>query len=327
MSKKSSKPKKETQEDFWDLGDDELDIDESPEEVEEDQKKEITEAQDEPAAEGQSGEDEEEKEAQEESPEVEPENDKSPPAKTEEKSRKIKPLEHALDELGDLEDDEEEGEVAEDESNNGISEQPTPQPQPKLVRVGKGKRDAKPVSTIEKISLALTIVLLIGIFAWGVSMFYRDAPEGELVTFDEDFPIQGENVTVESVDTWWRKPVRTGENADPGVVIDVNLIPCARVKISDGDSTTLQISFRDDEENLVGDTINLVVSGGKFERNGGDEIVVNSTSGFTNPSRLNAYANEDIDPWSLTITENSSGSSSSETLVKARISASTQDKK
>lgn len=348
MSKKSSNSKKDTQEDFWDLGDDELDLTESGDQAGEDNIEDVAETSEEPeepAAEDESNEEDiaetdSEPAAEDESVEEDDWDDsseeESKPKKAKEAPHKIKSAESTLDELGDLEDDEDEDEVEEDddlepgeeEADNQKPEQPgpAPQPQPKLVRVGKGKREAKPVSTFEKVSLALTIALLIGVFAWGISIFYRDAPEGELVTFDEDFPIQGENATIESVDTWWRKPVRSGDNPDLGVVIDINLIPCARIKISGEGSTTLQISFRDGEENLIGDTINLVVNGGKFERSGSDEVVVNSTSGFTNPSRLNAYANEDVAPWSLSITESGSAGSDSGPIVKARISASTQEK-
>ena len=170
-----------------------------------------------------------------------------------------------------------------------------------------------------------------GAFAWGISFFYRDAPEGELVKFIEDFPIKGEDVTIETVETWWRKPVRSGDEPDVGVVIDSNLIPCARIKLSEGGSTTLQVSFRDGDQNLIGDTINLSVVNGKFFSNDSDdsddsdEIVVHSTSGFNNPSRIHAYANEDFAPWSLVIIESHDIDSDSDPLVKARISASSKD--
>ena len=280
MSNKSSNSKNETHDDFWDLGDDDLNREvsgEAPkEEGKEDGDKRI----------------------------------EDPPKKK--KSEKAN-----IDELGDLDDDPFE--------EKAIEERPAPPTKPKLVGINESRKEATTVSTVEKISLIAVIACLVGAFAWGISFFYRDAPEGELVKFIEDFPIKGEDVTIETVETWWRKPVRSGDKTDVGVVIDSNLIPCARIKLSEGGSTTLQVSFRDGDQNLIGDTINLSVVNGKFSRNDSDEIVVRSTSGFNNPSRIHAYANEDFAPWSLVIIESHDIDSDSDPLVKARISASSKD--
>ena len=108
--------------------------------------------------------------------------------------------------------------------------------------------------------------------------------------------IQGESITIESVETWWREPVRGGDDPDVGVVVEARLIPCASIKISEGGSSTLQVSFRDGEDQLIGDILNLSVSNGKFE-NGSNETLVYATDGFTNPTMINPYVNQDITPW------------------------------
>lgn len=304
MNKKSSTSKKEPLEDFWDLGDDDPDQEESNKVPEEDQ---VEESSDENPPEEENREDEEPqgKEAGDEKVE-----------QAKEEPEESKPEESEIASLGELEND--------PVVKNLEEEPPAPAPKPKLARVKESRRGTAPISMLEKISLIAVIICIVGALAWGISFFYRDAPEGDLVEFIEDFPIKGEHVTVETVETWWRKPVRSGDNADIGVVIGANLIPCARIKLSEGSSTTLQVTFRDGEQNLIGDTINLSVANGKFASNGNDEIIVNSTSGFNNPSRLNAYANEDIAPWSVAIVENNSGGSDSEPLVKARLSASSK---
>ena len=283
MSNKSSNSKNETHDDFWDLGDDDLNREVSGEAPKEEGKEE---------------------------------GDK----RIEDPPKKKKSEKANIDELGDLDDDPFE--------EKAIEERPAPPTKPKLVGINESRKEATTVSTVEKISLIAVIACLVGAFAWGISFFYRDAPEGELVKFIEDFPIKGEDVTIETVETWWRKPVRSGDEPDVGVVIDSNLIPCARIKLSEGASTTLQVSFRDGDQNLIGDTINLSVVNGKFSRNDSDdsdEIVVHSTSGFNNPSRIHAYANEDFAPWSLVIIESHDIDSDSDPLVKARISASSKD--
>ena len=283
MSNKSSNSKNETHDDFWDLGDDDLNREVSGEAPKEEGKEDGDKLIEDP-----------------------------PKKKKSEKAN--------IDELGDLDDDPFE--------EKAIEERPAPPTKPKLVGINESRKEATTVSTVEKISLIAVIACLVGAFAWGISFFYRDAPEGELVKFIEDFPIKGEDVTIETVETWWRKPVRSGDEPDVGVVIDSNLIPCARIKLSEGGSTTLQVSFRDGDQNLIGDTINLSVVNGKFSRNDSDdsdEIVVHSTSGFNNPSRIHAYANEDFAPWSLVIIESHDIDSDSDPLVKARISASSKD--
>jgi|TARA_B110000438_G_scaffold295071_1_gene337500 hypothetical protein len=280
MSNKSSNSKNETHDDFWDLGDDDLNREVSGEAPKEEGKEDGDKLIEDP-----------------------------PKKKKSEKAN--------IDELGDLDDDPFE--------EKAIEERPAPPTKPKLVGINESRKEATTVSTVEKISLIAVIACLVGAFAWGISFFYRDAPEGELVKFIEDFPIKGEDVTIETVETWWRKPVRSGDEPDVGVVIDSNLIPCARIKLSEGGSTTLQVSFRDGDQNLIGDTHNLSVVNGKFSSDDSDEIVVRSTSGFNNPSRIHAYANEDFAPWSLVIIESHDIDSDSDPLVKARISASSKD--
>lgn len=282
--KKPSKPAKEDQNDFWDLGDDDLDTE--PEAVKE-----------------------------EGTPEKKAISIEKSPTKT---------------------DSEESPEDLEIEKEEPLKEDlPPEKPAPekaerKLVRVSGGnsrkrQKDDTPTSTIEKISLFAVVACLIGALVWGVSAFLNEAPQGELITFKEDYPAKGQNATIAAVDTWWRKPIRTGDNADAGIVLDANLIPCARIKLIDGGSTILRVTFRDDEKQLVGDTINLTVEDGKFVKSGSDEIEINSTAGFKNASRINAYTNEDINPWSLAITERGTGEESGP-LVKARISAKSSEK-
>ena len=154
---------------------------------------------------------------------------------------------------------------------------------------------------------------------WGFSTFHKEAPQGELVTFNEDFPVKGKNISAAEVETWWRDPIRTGDNPDRGVILDANLIPCARIKLQDSGSATLQVTFRDGKRNLVGDPITLAVEGGKFVTTGSDEITINSTSGFSSTSDLNAYTVGDIDPWSVVVEENNDNSDGEEPFLKVRI--------
>jgi hypothetical protein len=195
--------------------------------------------------------------------------------------------------------------------------------QSRRVRVKETIREDKPTTMVEKTSIGVLLASLLGVAIWGVAAYLDTAPNGELTEYKEDFPIQGESVTVENIETWWREPVRDGEDADIGVVVEARLIPCASIKISDSSTTNLQVSFRDGENKLIGDIINLSVRDGQFEKNNSNEISVNATAGFNNPTTINPYINRDIEPWTLAIVE---VGTSDEPIVKTRIEANRKEK-
>lgn len=278
MTDKPSDPKNKPQNDFWDLGDDDLDPGEAIESS--------------------------------------PPKQQSPgpaPART----TPAAPATPPEDIPGDLGDD--------------LPPPPAPSQKPasaapsqsRRVRVKETKREDKPTTMVEKTFIGVLLASLLGVAIWGVAAYLDTAPNGELTEYKEDFPIQGESVTVENIETWWREPVRDGEDADIGVVVEARLIPCASIKISDSSTTNLQVSFRDGENKLIGDIINLSVRDGQFEKNNSNEISVNATAGFNNPTTINPYINRDIEPWTLAIVE---GGTSDEPIVKTRIEANRKEK-
>ena len=185
------------------------------------------------------------------------------------------------------------------------------------------------ISTLEKISLLAVLVILIGAASWGISTFYKNAPEGKLIDFTEDFPVEGAHAGIAEIETYWRKPVRTGENADHGVQLNAAIIPCARIVLHGSGSASLGISFRNGEQ-LIGDPHSLEVKGGKFVQTGSPEIIITSTAGFENLSEINAYTNADIDPWSVLIVEGEPSTNPSYTqddkkLAEVRIAAESRD--
>lgn len=191
-----------------------------------------------------------------------------------------------------------------------------PEKSARSVRKEKKTSSPSPSSFFEKISITTVLLCLAGVFAWGLSSYYSEAPEGELVEFTESFPAAGTSVSIAAVETWWREPVRDGENQDEDVVIEAQLIPCASITLASSGSTILQASFRDGENNLIGDSINLVVKDGRFTKNGDPTIEIHATAGFRNAPDLHPYLNGDIDPWSLVITEEDTPEPP---VVKARV--------
>lgn len=282
MTNQPSDPKNKPQNDFWDLGDDDLDPGEAMDSS--------------------------------------PSKEQSSPQSVIQATPKLQ-IAAPEDDLGNLEED---FPTKAAPSPKSVSAAPTkPQFEPRRVRVKEGKKEVKPTTAIEKMFIGLLLAGLMGVAIWGVQTYLESAPNGELAEYTEDFPIQGETVNIQNVETWWREPVRDGDDPDIGVVIEARLIPCASIKISDSSSANLQVSFRNGENKLIGDTINLPVNNGKFEKNDSNEISVHSTSGFTNPTEINPYVNQDIEPWTLVIVEDGKAG---EPLVKARIEANRKEK-
>ncbi|MDB4553420.1 hypothetical protein N9012_03155 [Akkermansiaceae bacterium] len=278
MQNQPTEPQNEPQNDFWDLGDDDLDPDEAKESSQpKQQPTDSASAQDTPAA----------------------------------------PLEEIL---SDLDDDPLPPALPPQETEPAVPPETTPTP--RRYRAKETGREATPTTEIEKIFIGSLLAVLVGLTVWGGYNYVGAAPNGNLAEYKEDFPIQGESVTIESVETWWREPVRGGGDPDVGVVVEARLIPCASIKISEGGSSTLQVSFRDGEDQLIGDILNLSVSNGKFE-NGSNEALVYGTDGFTNPTTINPYVNQDIAPWTLAIVESADGA---EPIVKTRIEANRKEK-
>jgi hypothetical protein len=278
MQNQPTEPQNEPQNDFWDLGDDDLDPDEAKELSQpKQQSADSAAAQDTPAA---------------------------PPEEI----------------SSDLDDDPPPPPIPSQEHKPTAPSETAPAP--KRYRVKETSQEATSTTKIEKIFIGALLAILVGLTLWGGYTYVDAAPNGNLAEYKEDFPIQGESITIESVETWWREPVRDGDDPDVGVVIEARLIPCASIKIGEGGSSTLQVSFRDGEDQLIGDILNLSVSDGKFE-NGSNETLVYATAGFTNPTTINPYVNQDIAPWTLAIVESADGA---EPIVKTRIDANRKEK-
>lgn len=202
--------------------------------------------------------------------------------------------------------------------------QPEPQPKREVTKASGQRSSAKESSStnksgtsfLERIAILTVLAAVIGVIGWGLMTYLTEAPEGELIEFTEDFPVRGKAVTIESVESWWREPVREGSNPDVGVRIDSQLIPCASIVLASDNTTNLRVSFQDGDENPIGDTINLEVENGLFLKSGSKEIEIHASAGFSNPSDLHPYINGDIDPWSLIIVEENSPG---ENIVRARV--------
>jgi len=299
LEKTPTKPKRDTDDDFWDLGDDDLEIEETAKEQTLPKSKNRTKPS---------------------RPQSKPNTLKTSTKASEEKNigQSKSKLKHTQLKVIDSTSTPKK----EDDNELDLETPPSPQSPPqkqtyksgekvktdsKLIRKSdspkKPSKEVNPTTLFEKMSLLVLLACLLGALVWGISTFFDEAPQGDVISFIEEFPAKGEQITVVAVETWWRKPIRSGENTDQGIIIEAELIPCAKITLTDTGSTTLRVTFRDGDTELIGDTINLAVKNGRFTRNGSTSIEVYCTAGFEDASRIRSYANEDIAPWSLSIRE------------------------
>jgi len=183
----------------------------------------------------------------------------------------------------------------------------------------------KPTTTAEKAAIGVFFLTILGLGSWAVANYFAQAPEITLLTVTEDFPAKGNHITVEETETWWRKPIREGENADRGIQLSANLVPCARIRISGDSNGTIRYAFRDDDEQIKGDSPTLHVNNGKFEKSGSNEILVTCSGGFSDALLIHPYVEGDIMPWTLQIFEAGPGQTpdrESEPFVTALVSGS-----
>lgn len=198
-----------------------------------------------------------------------------------------------------------------------------PSPKTENVTWQRVETNEKPLGKAEKtVSYALVALLLIGAFTTVLLGFYKHAPQKNLLTYDQDFPIKGQHVAFSEISTFWRAPVRGGTNTDRGIQLDAKLIPCAELTAEPGANGVIRYAFRDEDGSIVGDSPTLTITNGTFATTGEATATINCTGGFRNPSRLNAYVNNDFLPWTLEIFEAGPGATperSEEPLVKVLI--------
>lgn len=160
-----------------------------------------------------------------------------------------------------------------------------------------------PLVGIEKLGLALFGVLLIGgggLVAYSVySRLPKKAPLGSEVSY----PIRGTNVEVTEVETFWREPIRSGENKDSARA-EVAMIPVARITVNPSSRTgAIRFFYRDDRKQSVGDARTLIVNGGKFTETGSNVAEFAGTAGFNEMGMYAAYSTGQQEPWHLEILE------------------------
>lgn len=175
------------------------------------------------------------------------------------------------------------------------------------------------LSIVEKASLGLFVLLLIGFFIWLAASY---TPPTDWITQKAppvSFPVNGKTLTIEEVKTAWREPVRSGKARDSGIRLDTRLIPIADVTVGGG-SGQLRFIFQNADGEIIGDTITKKISSGQF----GDQVntaEIHGTDGFEDNTLFNNYAQKEIRPWTLSIYEVNDQQADSKALLTVPIAA------
>lgn len=176
------------------------------------------------------------------------------------------------------------------------------------------------LSAIEKASLGLFLLFLIGLFIWLATSF---APPDDWIKEKApavSFPVKGTSVTIEEVRTAWREPSRTGDARDRGVRLDIRLMPVADITLKGSGSGQLRFIFQNADGEIIGDTITETIANGQF---GGQNktIEIHSTDGFEDKALFNNYTQKQIRSWTLSIYEVNAQQADSKALLTVPIAA------
>lgn len=197
---------------------------------------------------------------------------------------------------------EDELDLPEEEADDTISAKPTePETAPETgpdVEEFEKKRPAAAAATppvagansqkIEKIGLISLAVVVVGIAIWAIAGLFSSVSTTELGEDFPDLPAEGKYATIDEVDTYWRKPVREGEDADAATA-GVLYIPIVSVTLDEGGSGVLRILFRDENGEFVGDAISRRFANGSFTESGSETADFAATDGFREISEFNGY--------------------------------------
>ncbi len=163
------------------------------------------------------------------------------------------------------------------------------------------------LSKLEAVSLiTLALLLLVGgywVYDHSVNRLLGQAGQLAKVTF----PVHGTHITVNSVATYWRKPLKDGNRID-AVRRGVVLIPVAEISVQ-GAPGAIRALVLNENGLAVGDPITRPVDGTTT-------LTLSATDGFEDISLHAAYRTGQTQPWTLRIFEASSANAQGKEFKK-----------
>lgn len=168
-------------------------------------------------------------------------------------------------------------------------DKPMPMPSMKSIVAGVLGR-----SIFEKLSWLALLVLLAGFV--GVLFFpaLRDLKSKSFTKSEVSFPVQGQDVTILSAATYWRKPIVDGPEADiirRGTI----LLPVLEMHV-DGGPAAVRLLFRNNEGIVVGDSVTRAIEESRV-------IKLSATAGFGDMAMYAKYRTIEGEPWTVEVYE------------------------
>ena len=172
----------------------------------------------------------------------------------------------------------------------------------------------KALSIIEKVSLGMLALILVVAAIWSSSVVSARIPN-TVIASKLKYPLEGDSVVIASYDSYWRSPIREGENEDEGVSEAIELIPEVKISLDPkSKAQSLRFLFRDEEGRYVGDSSTVDISGAKFlpadsvtATTKGNTAIVRSTTGFEHEGELISYLADETFQWEVVILESKDG--------------------
>lgn len=173
-------------------------------------------------------------------------------------------------------------------------EEPLPPKEKRSKPTPQAEVPAVPMKRLEWAGLAVLALIMValaaGAYLWSIHLLPKETPRWQQVAF----PVKGVRFELKNATTYWRAPVLTGPDMDP-IRRGTRLIPVVDLELAGGPAA-LRVIFRDEEGRGVGDPIiRFVPSSGKLS--------LAATAGFEDPGMHAAYRTEELDPWSVEVSE------------------------
>jgi hypothetical protein len=169
----------------------------------------------------------------------------------------------------------------------------------------------------EVVGIASFALVILIAAVWMLSRFFSQLSFREDVHALPDFPIEGERIAVEDAATFWREPVRSGENRDVARR-EVVWIPVLEITLDPDESPAgaLRVIFRNSQGDPVGDPITRSFAAGRFEASGNATMNFPATDGFEKDGDFQAYRTGSGDPWVVELLEGPSADAAAGTFKK-----------
>lgn len=164
------------------------------------------------------------------------------------------------------------------------------------------RADARPLSLHPHLRLSklerIGLIVLLSLLAAGglatVVFSLNRLPTETARAKDNDFPIKGAMVEVDSAVSYWRMPITDGPS--PEIVRrDTKLLPVLELQIRGG-SGAVRVLFRDEDRTAVGDAVTHAVRGA-------GTLIIPATAGFDDMGMHAAYRTGGSKPWTIEVFE------------------------